>query len=99
VPPRRLPEPRRQVEPAAYPPQNLCGFGILVSFAASMATPAITNAKAMKAIATMCGYVRFWHKADVPTRSTNVRFWGKADMTPTIKMRLGNKFRLVYCRS
>jgi len=21
-------------------------------------------------------YVRFWHKADVPTRSANVRFWG-----------------------
>jgi hypothetical protein len=20
--------------------------------------------------------VRFWHKADIPTRSTNVRFWG-----------------------
>jgi len=20
--------------------------------------------------------VRFWHKADIPTRSINVRFWG-----------------------
>jgi len=20
--------------------------------------------------------VRFWHKADIPARSTNVRFWG-----------------------
>jgi len=22
------------------------------------------------------GNVRYWHKADIPTRSTNVRFWG-----------------------
>jgi len=27
--------------------------------------------------------VRFWHKADIPTRSINVRFWGKADITRT----------------
>ena len=22
------------------------------------------------------GYVRFWHKADIPRVSSNVRFWG-----------------------
>ena len=26
--------------------------------------------------------VCFWHKADIPTGSTNVRFWGKADISP-----------------
>jgi hypothetical protein len=24
--------------------------------------------------------VRYWHKADIPLRSTNVRFWGKANL-------------------
>jgi|SRR6516162_3659339 hypothetical protein len=27
--------------------------------------------------------VRFWHKADIPTHSTNVCFWGKADIGRT----------------
>jgi len=27
--------------------------------------------------------VRFWHKADIPLRSTNVRYGGKADVAPT----------------
>ena len=25
---------------------------------------------------TARAHVRFWHKADIPTRSINVRFWG-----------------------
>jgi hypothetical protein len=28
----------------------------------------------------MCSHVRFWHKADISTHSSNVRFWAKADI-------------------
>jgi len=32
-------------------------------------------------------YVRYWHKADITTRSTNVRLWGKADVAVKLLMR------------
>ena len=32
--------------------------------------------KSVVVVTTALGDVRFWHKVDITTRSTNVRFWG-----------------------
>jgi hypothetical protein len=37
-------------------------------------------------------YVRYWHKADIPSCTAHVRFWGKADMAE-------NPLKIVKCCS